>query len=133
MAMHSQNTFSDEGDGSVRPNGVRRSAHGNAEDFPTSGNVGLPPILKFAGISKSKAYQYGLVPVYDKNGKRINEGMVAPPHPWLPMPDSIIRVPGQKKIFLAEEVRAWRDAITNRSRHLNNSNALYERGEPQHG
>lgn len=121
MAMHSQNTFSDEGDESVRPNAVRQSAHGNAEDFPTSGNVGLPPSLKFAGISRSKAYQYGLVPIYDENGNRINESEVAP-HPWLPMPNSIIRAPGLKKIFLAEEIRAWRDAVTARSRRSAQTN-----------
>jgi hypothetical protein len=136
MAMHSQNTFSIEGDGSVRPDRARRSHHDNAEDFPMSGNVGLRECLEFAGISKSTAYQCGLVPMYDRDRNRIDPGKVAP-FPWLPMPDSIVREPGQKKIFLAEEIRAWRDAVVNRSRRLdgltlNNPNALYERGENRH-
>jgi len=121
MAMHLPNTFHDEGDGSVRPKAARRSAHGNIEDFPTSGNVGLASSLKFVGLSKSKGYQYGLIPVYDDAGNRIDEGKVAP-FPWLPMPDSIIRAPGQKKIFLAEEIRAWRDAVTHRSRQGDQTN-----------
>ncbi|KZC40410.1 hypothetical protein RHOFW510R12_04025 [Rhodanobacter sp. FW510-R12] len=80
-----------------------------------SGNVGLPPSLKFVGLSNSSAHQYGLVPIYDDDGNRIDQGKVAP-FPWLPMPDSIVRAPGRKKIFPAEEIRAWRDAITHRSR-----------------
>lgn len=121
MAMHSPNTSSYEGDGSIRPKAARQNTHGNTEDFPTSGNVGLLQSLKFAGISRSKAYQHGLVPVYDEDGNRIDEGKVAP-HPWLPMPDSIICAPGQKKIFLAEEIRAWRDAVIARSRQRAQTN-----------
>lgn len=121
MTMHSPNIFNDEGGGSVRPKAARQNAHGNTAAFPTSGNVGLAPSLKFAGLSKSKGYQYGLIPVYDEDGNRIDEGKVAP-HPWLPMPDSIIRAPGQKKIFLAEEIRVWRDAVTNRSRQSGQTN-----------
>jgi|GEM_PF-6443471 len=102
-----------------------------------SGNVGLQRSLKFGGLSNSKAYQYGLVPIYDEKRNRIDSGKEAP-FPWLPMPDSIVREPGQRKIFLAEEIRAWRDAITSRSREIdtiatNKSNALVERGENQHG
>jgi hypothetical protein len=134
--MHPQNTFSAEGGGSIRPSRVRRGHPHEVEDFPMSGNVGLHQSLKFAGLSKSKAYQYGLVPIYDEKRNRIDPGKEAP-FPWLPMPDSIIREPGQRKIFLAEEIRAWRDAITHRSRQidsitLNNPNALYERGDNQH-
>ncbi|MBN8924953.1 MAG: hypothetical protein J0I96_17920 [Rhodanobacter sp.] len=121
MTRHPPNIFSYEGDGSVRPRAARQSTHGNTEDFPTSGNVGLLQSLKFVGISRSKAYQYGLVPLYDEDGNRIDEGKVAP-FPWLPMPDSIIRAPGQKKIFLAEEIRAWRDAVTHRSRQGDQTN-----------
>jgi hypothetical protein len=131
MAMHSLNTFSNEGDGSVRLNTARQSTHGKAEDFPTSGNVGLLPSLKFAGTSKSTAYKYGLIPVYDDDGNRIDEGKVAP-HPWLPMPDSIIRAPGQKKIFLAEEIRAWRDAITRRSRQSDQTNPSIKFAQNEH-
>lgn len=115
------NTFSDEGGGSVCPNVARQKNRDNIEGFPTSGNVGLFPSLKFAGLSKSKGYQYGLIPVYDDAGNRIDQGKVAP-FPWLPMPDSIIRAPGQKKIFLAEEIRAWRDAVTNHSRQRSQTN-----------
>ena len=53
-----------------------------------SGNVGLAASLKFAGLSKSKGYQYGLIPVYDDAGNRIYQGKVAP-FPWLPMPDDV--------------------------------------------
>lgn len=118
---HSQRIFSDEGGGSIRPESVRQSILDRTEGFPVSGNVGLLSSLKFAGISKSKGYQYGLIPVYDDAGNRIDEGKVAP-FPWLPMPDSIIRAPGQKKIFLAEEIRAWRDAVTNHSRQRSQTN-----------
>lgn len=133
---HSQRTFNDEGGGSIRPESARQNTRDNIEGFPTSGNVGLLPSLKFAGISKSRAYQYGLVPMYDDDGNRIDQGKVAP-FPWLPMPDSIIRAPGQKKIFLAEEIRVWRDAITNRSRRHDSANpnktiALIERGDNYH-
>lgn len=121
MMMHSPNTFGAEGGGSARPETARQNTHGNTADFPTSGNVRLLPSLKFAGISKSKGYQYGLIPVYDDDGNRIDEGKVAP-FPWLPMPESIIRAPGQKKIFLAEEIRAWRDAVTNHSRQRSQTN-----------
>lgn len=136
MTMHSPSAFIDEGGGSVRPQAARRSTYGEAENFPTSGNVGLAASLKFAGLCRSRAYQYGLVPIYGDDGNRIDQGKVAP-FPWLPMPDSIIRAPGQKKIFLAEEIRTWRDAVTARSRqgaqtNLNKTNALIERGDNQH-
>lgn len=102
-----------------------------------SGNVGLQRSLNFAGLSNSKAYQDGIVPIYDEKRNRIDPGKQAP-FPWLPMPDSIVREPCKRKIFLAEEIRAWRDAITRRSRQidgitLNNPNALHERGDNQHG
>lgn len=101
-----------------------------------SGNVGLRQSLKFGGLSKSKAHQDGLVPMYDDERNRIDHGKVAP-FPWLPMPDSIVREPGKKKIFAAEEIRAWRDAITRRSRQsddtkTNKPSALTTRGDNQH-
>lgn len=137
MPIHPQSAFSTEGGSSIRSSRVRRSLPHEVEDFPVSGNVGLQQSLRFACVSKSMAYGHGLIPVYDRNRKRKDSGKVAP-FPWLPMPDSIVREPGQRKIFLAEEIRAWRDAITRRSRQiegitLNNSDALYERGDNQHG
>lgn len=131
MQTHLASTLSDEGADSARPRDARQNARGETDEFPMSGNVGLSPSLKFAGISNSAAYEHGLVPVYDKNRNRIDSGKVAP-FPWLPMPDSIVREPGQKKIFLAEEIRLWRDAITKRSRQVDgitthHSTALIER------
>jgi hypothetical protein len=136
MPLHSSNTFGTEGGGSACARTARQYAQGETDEFPMSGNVGLNQCLRFAGISKSTAYAYGLVPIYDEGGIRIDPGKAAP-FPWLPMPDSIVRGPGQKKIFLAEEIRAWRDAVVNRSRRLdsptlNSPNALYKRGENQH-
>jgi hypothetical protein len=137
MTKHLLSTFSNERGGSVRPSRARRSTPQEVEDFPVSGNVGLHQCLTFAGLSNSKAYQDGLVPMYDDKRNRIDPGKEAP-FPWLPMPDSIVREPGQRKLFLAEEIRAWRDAITHRSRQidgitLNSPNALYARGDNHHG
>ena len=133
MAKYLASALCNEGVGSARSRNARHSPSGEVEEFPMSGNVGLLESLKFARLSKSKGYQYGLIPVYDRDRNRIDHGKVAP-FPWLPMPDSIIREPGQKKIFLAEEIRLWRDAITSRSRRidviaLNNPSALIKRGE----
>ena len=137
MAKQSCCTFRNEGGEFARANAARQVEAFTAEDFPWTGNVGLIPSLKFAGTSKSSGYSWGLIPIFDEDGNRIDERKL-PPFPWLPMPDSITRAPGQKKIFLAEEIRAWRDAITRRSRQidgitLNNPNALHERGDNQHG
>lgn len=137
MLLHSSNTFGTEGGGSACARSARQYAQGETDEFPMSGNVGLNQCLKFAGISKSTAFAQGIVPIYDDSGKRIEPRKVAP-FPWLPMPDSIVRRPGQRKIFLAEEIRAWRAAITGRSRQidgitLNSPNAPHVRGDNQHG
>jgi hypothetical protein len=136
MAKQSCCTFRNEGGESTRANAARKGKAFTTEDFPLTGNVGLIQSLKFIGISKSYAYFLHLVATYDKDGNRIDEGKVAP-FPWLPMPDSITRAPGRKKIFLAEEIRAWRDAITRRSRQIddaktNKPSALIKREEIQH-
>jgi len=102
-------------------------------EFPHSGNATLKQVLIFAGLSKATAYKHGIVPEYDDDGQLIDTGKV-PPFPWSRMPHSLVRNRKGKKLFLAEEIRAWRQAVRDRSREIdaiaiNNSNALVERGE----
>ena len=103
------------------------------QEFPYSGNVPLKPVLVFAGLSKATAYKYGIVPEYNDAGELLETGKV-PPFPWMRMPHSLIRNPNGKKLFLAEEIRTWREAVRDRSRQVddantNNSSALIKRGE----
>jgi len=95
------------------------------------GNWTLLESLAFANLGKSTAHSYGIVPGYDDNGRRKHTDRT-PPFPWLPMPDSIIRSERGRKLFLAEEIIAWRDAMRDRSRqidaiNINHSKALVER------
>jgi len=106
-------------------------------EFPHSGNVALKPVLVFAGLSKATAYKHGIVPVYDDDGQLIDTGK-APPFPWSRMPHSLVRNRKGKKLFPAEEIRAWLQAVRDRSRQIdaiaiNNANALIKRGENHHG
>ena len=100
-------------------------------EFPYSGNVALKQVLVFAGLSKATAYKHGIVPVYDDYGQLITTGE-APPFPWCRMPHSLVRNRKGKKLFLAEEIRAWRQAVRDRSRLIDgiathHSNTLVER------
>jgi hypothetical protein len=81
------------------------------------GNWTLRESLAFANLGKSTAHVYGIVPGYDDNGRRKQTGRKAP-FPWLPMPDSIIRSERGRKLFLAEEIIAWRNAMRDRSRQI---------------
>ena len=116
-------------------NAIRRHYESPAaeQEFPHSGNVALKPVLVFAGLSKATAYKYGLVPEYDDGGQLVKTGK-EPPFPWTLMPHSLVRRRKGKKLFLAEEIRAWLQAVRDRSRQLddantNNSSALIKRGE----
>jgi hypothetical protein len=133
MTILTLRTASDEGDKNIHRNHQRTAA----QDFPYSGNVALKPCLVFAGLSKATAYYYGIVPEYDDNGQLIETGK-EPPFPWIRMPHSLVRNRKGKKLFIAEEIRAWRQAVRDRSRQFddantNNSSALIKRGEIQHG
>ena len=97
----------------------------------SNGNWTLHESLAFVNLGKSSAHSYGIVPGYDDNGRRKHTDRV-PPFPWLPMPDSIVRSARGRKLFLAEEIIAWRDAMRDRSRQIdaiaiNHSKALVER------
>jgi len=128
MSPRTFNTAKTDGSKTQPPDLDRRVI---AQDFPYSGNVALDRTLSFVGVCKATAYKWGLVPVYDDNGRLVETGRV-PPYPWTRMPHSITRDPRRKKLFLAEEIRAWRETVRDRSRQIdaiaiNNANALVER------
>ena len=86
-------------------------------------NWSLRESLAFANLGKSTAHGYGIVPSYDDNGRRKQTSRNTP-FPWLPMPDSIIRSERGRKLFLAEEIIAWRDAIRDRSRRMEEADVI---------
>lgn len=108
MSMLSNIPFRKEGVRRLRGNGV--SAHPSARQFPQTGNVTLLEAITFVGLGRSTAYHYGIVPTYDASGKRKHTNRVAP-FPWLPMPESLIRNEHGRKLFEAEKIHAWRDAM----------------------
>lgn len=100
------------------------------------GNIPLRQSLAFVGIARSTAYEYGLVPEYDECGRR-KPSRRAPPFPWTAMPDSITRSGSCRKLFRAEDILEWRDAMHDRSRQVDgiathHSNTLIERGGDRH-
>lgn len=90
-------------------------------EFPYSGNVALKQSLDFAGLSHATAYKYGIVPEYGDDGQLADTGKV-PPFPWIRMPDSLIRCRNGKKLFDAAEIRAWLEAVRERSRQIGAAN-----------
>lgn len=114
MITRTTKRFREEGLQCVCCNASHRLAL--APQFPMTGNVTLLEAIAFVRLGKSTAYKYGVIPEYDENGERKNTEKAAPPFPWLPMPDSIIRNEHGRKLFCAEEIRAWRDAMRARSR-----------------
>jgi hypothetical protein len=100
------------------------------------GNITLRQALAFTGIARSTAYKYGLVPEYDECGRR-KPPRRPPPFPWLPMPDSITRSGSCRKLFRAEDILEWRDAMHDLSRQVDgiaphHSNTLIKRGGNRH-
>ncbi len=87
------------------------------------GNWTLHESLEFVNLGKSSAHSYGIVPSYDDNGRRKHTDRT-PPFPWLPMPDSIVRNERGRKLFLAEEIIAWRNAMRDRSRRIDEAGLI---------
>ena len=112
MTTRTLHSSSGEGGNTIRRDYERTAAE---QEFPHSGNVALKPVLVFAGLSKATAYKYGIVPEYDDSGQLVKTGK-NPPFPWTRMPHSLVRRRKGKKLFLAEEIRAWLKAAHDRSR-----------------
>lgn len=81
--------------------------------FPLTGNATLRESLAFVKLSKASAYKFGIVPMINDEGLLI-EARTPPPFPWTRMPLPITQK--GKKLFDAAEIRAWRDAMRDRSR-----------------
>jgi hypothetical protein len=92
------------------------------------GNITLRQALAFMGIARSTAYHYGIVAEYNERGKR-KPPRRTPPFPWLPMPDSITRSGSCRKLFRAEDILAWRDAMHARSSQMADCNRAVETGK----
>jgi hypothetical protein len=82
--------------------------------------LSLSDILANARLSKSSAYEYGLVPMYDKDG-RLVENKKAPPFPWVQLPSPIVKV--GKKLWDKEDIAEWHRCIRARSRQSANDPA----------
>jgi hypothetical protein len=76
------------------------------------GNLTLRDILAVAKLSKSTAYNYGIVPKYNDDGAPIEIGKV-PPRPWLRLPEPIVKT--GKKLWAASDIIVWLKAIRVRS------------------
>jgi len=83
------------------------------DQFPQSGNVSLSKALAFLNISHATAYKYGLVPLYDNDGHRIETGKI-PPFPLLPLPDDTTLKPAKR--WDAAEIRELQARIRHRMR-----------------
>lgn len=83
-----------------------------------TGNLALRDILVAAKISNSKAYELGLVPMYDKNGIPIEKN-TTPPFPWLRLPTPIVKT--GKKLWNAEDVMNWHYRIRARALSMDSS------------
>ena len=74
----------------------------------SAGFVSLSEILKFANLSNSSAYGYGLVPMYDESG-HLKPNDKIPPHPWLQLPEPVIKT--GKKRWATAAIGAWFDRM----------------------
>lgn len=74
----------------------------------SAGFVSLSEILKFANLSNSSAYVYGLVPMYDESG-HLKPNDKIPPHPWLQLPEPVIKT--GKKRWATAAIGAWFDRM----------------------
>ena len=80
--------------------------------FALVGNITLQEILARAKLSKSTAYKYGIVPMYDQKGmliKSINEV----PFPWICLPEPIVKK--GKKLWHAVDIMEWFRCIRDRA------------------
>ncbi|NYE30025.1 hypothetical protein HDE78_002993 [Rhodanobacter sp. K2T2] len=74
----------------------------------SAGFMSLSEILKFAKLSNSSAYLYGLVPMYDASG-HLKQNDKIPPHPWLQLPEPVIKT--GKKRWATAAIGAWFDRM----------------------
>jgi hypothetical protein len=72
----------------------------------------LEDILKRADRSNSWAYQHGLVPKYELDGREI-KSTKRPPWPWEVLPHAVVK--NGKKAWLTSEIDRWLDRISLRA------------------
>jgi len=80
--------------------------------------LSLSDILEGARLSKSSAYEYGLVPIFDKGG-RLVENKKTPPFPWVQLPPPIVKK--GKKLWGAADIEEWFGCIRARARQSVNA------------
>lgn len=91
----------------------RNSAVTAAFNFPEA-LCALDDILERIDRSNSWAYENGLVPMFDKLGRKIGSTKI-PPWPWEVLPDPIVKV--GKKAWATGSIDSWLSRMNARVNH----------------